>query len=137
MTGTPRDISATPDSRGISLCGVDPGTVPGFREVISEPRLARYLEHCERVEQVALRLYAWNIEVSSALWGPLSVLEVLIRNAIHNQMRLGRADDWWTLTYLATKEQSSVDRAIEKAREVTGYDPDADHVVGATACSRN
>jgi hypothetical protein len=112
---------------------VDPGTVSGFRSVISEPRLARYLAHCDGVESDALRLYAWNIEISAALWGPLSVLEVLLRNAIHDRMKLDRVDAWWTLTYLAPKEQGTVDRAIEKAREVTGYEPDADHVVGATS----
>lgn len=112
---------------------MDPGDVAGFRGVISEPRIARYLEHCEGDERAALRLYAWNVEISAALWGPISILEVMLRNAMHDEMRRDRSDDWWTLVYLANKEEGAVNRAIEKAEEVTGYAPDADHVVGATS----
>lgn len=44
----------------------------------------------------AVRLYTWNIAVSSAFWGSLTVLEVLSRNAIHRQlMRLFKRSDWW------------------------------------------
>lgn len=112
---------------------MDPGNVVGLRGAISEPRFARYLSHCGGDEAAALRLYAWNIEVSAALWGPISVLEIMLRNAMHNQMKQGRSDEWWDLTYLASKEQNAVERAIEKAREVTGYQPNADQVVGSTS----
>jgi hypothetical protein len=45
---------------------------------------------------IALRLYVWNIAVSSAFWGPLQVLEVVLRNALHDRLtaRFSR-EDWW------------------------------------------
>lgn len=44
----------------------------------------------------AMCLYAWNIEVSAAFHGPLSCLEVLLRNSLHRELsaHCGSAD-WW------------------------------------------
>lgn len=62
---------------------------------LGQPRLAGYLRHSGMVPQNAVRLYAWNLEVSSSLWGPLALLEVTVRNAIDAQLRNMFGEDWW------------------------------------------
>lgn len=69
---------------------------------ISADRFARYESAAGGDIDAALRLYVWNIAVSSAFWGPLQVLEVALRNAIHDRLiaRFGR-EDWWNAPSLA------------------------------------
>ncbi|MDH6532031.1 hypothetical protein M2119_000268 [Aurantimicrobium minutum] len=62
-------------------------------------RLRPYLEACSGNDELALRLYEWNTEISSALWESLSYLEVSVRNTIdlqmqYRQQRLGRESHW-------------------------------------------
>jgi hypothetical protein len=43
-----------------------------------------------------VRLYAWNMEVSAAFLGPLNCAEVVMRNAMHDQLsRLFGGPVWW------------------------------------------
>lgn len=62
----------------------------------SPARMEPYLKHCDGDIAKAFRLYAWNVEVSAALSGPLGCLEVVLRNALHDRLAVmtGRAD-WW------------------------------------------
>ncbi len=67
----------------------------------SAPRLAAYAVAAGRDEAVAERLYWWNIEVSSAFYGPLHCLEVALRNSLHDVLRSAfRRDDWWDVAPL-------------------------------------
>ena len=65
----------------------------------SQARLDTYLRHARRTNthatnEDALDLYIWNLQVSAALQGPLQVLEVCLRNAIHHNLSLGFTNDW-------------------------------------------
>ncbi|GLW12893.1 hypothetical protein Misp01_80210 [Microtetraspora sp. NBRC 13810] len=63
---------------------------------LSAERFAPYLAASGHAPERALRLYAWNIEMSAAFHGPLHVLEVSLRNALHNQLTsLCGRPDWW------------------------------------------
>jgi len=75
---------------------VDPAGFSNLPKVLSAPRLAPYVGACGGDARKAVRLYTWNVEVSSAFWGAVHVLEVALRNAEHEQMaaRYGRPD-WW------------------------------------------
>jgi hypothetical protein len=68
----------------------------GLLEAFSAARMEPYLKHCNGDASKAFRLYAWNVEVSAAFSGPLSCLEVVLRNALHEQLAgmVGRSD-WW------------------------------------------
>jgi hypothetical protein len=83
----------------------------------------------------ALRLYAWNIEVSAAFWGPLGILEVVTRNAIHDAMREGRRDDWWNdpQVRLMDRERTAIDLALAALARRGVRSPTADQVVAATS----
>lgn len=75
---------------------MDPANLSALPPAISPERLAPYISQVHGDHDRALRLYTWNIEIAAAFWGPLHVVEVAFRNAVHNQMtqRFARAD-WW------------------------------------------
>ena len=113
--------------------------------MISGARFAPYLDDCAGDRDSALRLYHWNVAVSSALWGPIAIFEVALRNAIHKQMcaRAGR-DDWWADASLAllpresdqvaTARSKANDQAERRARSnsVQVTPPSPGHVVAAS-----
>jgi hypothetical protein len=84
---------------------------------ISADRFATYESVTGGDAGVALRLYVWNIAVSSAFWGPLQVLEVALRNALHERLIacFGR-EDWWNAESLAltTVHQQIIATAHER-----------------------
>lgn len=111
-----------------------PGT--GARDVeltrlLNADRLATYLRACQGGQDQALRLYAWNIEVASAFWGSFNVLEVALRNVIHNELStLAGQDDWWNAQIgLHQFEQQRVTDAIGAARRAKGASVLPGHVV--------
>ncbi len=67
--------------------------MPGL---LSEPRIRPYRDACEGDLDQAIRLYTWNVEVSSAFWGCVHAVEVGLRNAMNDRLsaRFGRPD-WW------------------------------------------
>ncbi|CAM5472623.1 hypothetical protein [Leifsonia shinshuensis] len=112
---------------------MDPHTIPAFAASLSEPRFRRYLNRYDGRRQLAVRLYAWNIEVSSAFWGPIGVLEVMLRNAIHDAMRGGRSDAWWyDGVNLGQREAAGLQSTIDRLFYRVGREPTPDEVVGAS-----
>jgi hypothetical protein len=94
---------------------MDPHSTPAFAASLSEARFRRYVDRYRGERRMAIRLYAWNIEVSSAFWGPIGVLEVMLRNRIHNALRTGRSDRWWADgVNLAHREAASLEATIKR-----------------------
>jgi hypothetical protein len=65
----------------------------------SQARLDTYLQHArlaksQATNEDALDLYIWNLQVSAAFQGPLHVLEICLRNAMHFNLALGFTKDW-------------------------------------------
>ncbi|WP_115727732.1 hypothetical protein [Actinomyces culturomici] len=90
----------------------DPAQVPSLRPLIGEARLAHYLERYNGNEALALRLYMWNLELSSAFWGPLSLLEVALRNQLQGSLRPHTLGGAWLESHLCTRERVALDRAL-------------------------
>ncbi len=70
-----------------------------FLRAFSQARLNTYLQRARQTNPRAatadaLDLYVWNLQVSAALQGPLHVLEVCLRNAMHFNLTLGFGNDW-------------------------------------------
>jgi hypothetical protein len=67
-----------------------------IRDALSSPRFAPYLVAASGHVDTALRLYWWNVDVSSAFYAPLHCLEVCLRNALHLRLstRFGQSN-WW------------------------------------------
>lgn len=58
-------------------------------------RFSLYLQWAEGDHARALELYALNMQVSEALYTPLQMLEVALRNRIHSVMRQARHERWF------------------------------------------
>ncbi|HEX6871364.1 MAG TPA: hypothetical protein VF163_09735 [Micromonosporaceae bacterium] len=70
--------------------------VQAIERFLSRARLDRYLASSDGDLTAAIRLYAWNIEVSATFLGPLNCLEVVLRNALHQELvTLVGVEFWW------------------------------------------
>jgi hypothetical protein len=56
--------------------------------LLSPPRLAPYLRASDGNVRAALTLYQWNVEMSSAVYKMLHLVEVFLRNAIDAELRV-------------------------------------------------
>jgi hypothetical protein len=69
---------------------------------VSRPRFTGYLQASNHNGALALELYKWNTEISSAFWVQLGHMEIALRNTISNRIRLysqkiHNEDDWISL----------------------------------------
>jgi hypothetical protein len=62
---------------------------------LSSERLARYLDWAQGDPAIALELYTKNTQTSEALYTPLQLLEVVLRNAIHRAMSNKYGQNWY------------------------------------------
>ena len=115
---------------------MDAGSLLGLEGLLSEPRFARYLDRYRGNRAAALRLYTWNLAVSSALWGPINVVEVAVRNALHDRLveRTGRSD-WWNeaSVRLCRNEEEAVEIARATLVNRGTPEPTSDQIVAATS----
>lgn len=58
-----------------------------LRAYITEPRLRPYLQTCDGDLSLALDLYAWNTRMAAACLPMLSQTEILLRNALDEQLK--------------------------------------------------
>lgn len=80
-------------SKGRILQG-DPESA-GFEAILSTDRFARYLAWAGGDRERALELYRLNVAASEALYTPLHVLEVALRNRIHALLSEERGEHWF------------------------------------------
>ncbi|WP_147268739.1 hypothetical protein [Sphaerisporangium album] len=96
-------------------------------DLISRPRMAPYLLAANGDREAALRLYAWNLEISCAFAGALQYLEVVLRNAMDSRLAShhGRRD-WWNVPRLtlATYARGAIDKAETAGRRRATFTPD-------------
>lgn len=114
---------------------IDPATLQALPRLLSAARFDRYAARYDGRTDLAARLYAWNSEIASAFWGPVGCLEVFVRNALHDELRRGRRDDWWndSAVHLLDRERRAVDDATRTLRRRGFTDPEPDQVVAATS----
>lgn len=93
----------------------------GLLAFITKPRLQPYLQTCEGDLSLALDLYAWNTRMAAACLPMLSQTEILLRNALDEQLKeyfdeATRGIPWFLQKscQLKQKEQD----AIASAREI-------------------
>lgn len=104
---------------------MDPAQFTRLPPIIMADRLGTYLASVGGDPARAVRLYTWNIEVSAAFWGPLQAVEVVLRNALHQQMHaLFAREDWWNdpLVALHHDQQQQVAKTLAKlAKRKPGF----------------
>jgi hypothetical protein len=96
--------------RGAQEVNTEPDWI---RDVLSPPRFAPYLLKAGGDTATAIRLYWWNIDISSAFYAPLHCLEVALRNSVHKRLTVAfERSDWW----LAAPLRDNGVRIVEDAR---------------------
>lgn len=88
--------------------------------VISSDRFSTYEAAADGDSDHALALYTWNIACSAAFYGPLQVLEVALRNALHNQLAsLFQSSTWWDAPdlQLLFVQRGAITNALAKLRQ--------------------
>lgn len=85
-----------------------------FEAAFSRPRLARYASNPRKVD--ALLAYQHNLQLAEAIMPCLHVLEVALRNAVHNQLRAKyKRDDWWDkVATFKERDLKEIKKAIGK-----------------------
>lgn len=83
----------------MSFHRANPDHIVAVRRSLSKIRLAPY-DELTRDEGRSLRLYEWNIEVSAACYATLHVVEVCLRNAIHDQLTRWHQDQGYQRCWL-------------------------------------
>lgn len=87
--------------------------------ILSNGRFETFLKSSNGDFDQALRLYVWNIAISSAFWGSFHLLEVSLRNVLHAELvKSSKRDDWWNSEvrlHLDTK--NLINKAIKAAQK--------------------
>lgn len=84
---------------------------------LSHARLSTYDAAVSQAGKSALELYAWNSQVSAALFTPLQMCEVVIRNAVSDALEAIYGPEWpWKQTFETSLPNSRMQELI-KARE--------------------
>lgn len=68
--------------------------MPTFTDAISADRFSTYRRWAGQDDALAKRLYTFNVELSAALYGPLHMLEVALRNVADRRLTAKRGADW-------------------------------------------
>ena len=89
---------------------------------LSTHRLQPYIDDQNGNLSRALELYRWNIDISSALYGDLGVLEVLLRNALNKRLIAkfqseNQVEPWWEKLHLPDASYNSIKEATLRAQK--------------------
>jgi hypothetical protein len=68
--------------------------VPTFADALSTDRFGTYLDWTGQNQTLAERLYTFNVQLSAALYGPLHMLEVALRNKVDAHLALVYGQGW-------------------------------------------
>lgn len=68
--------------------------MPTFADVLSSDRFDTYRQWANSDEALAIRLYTFNVQLSAALYGPLHMLEVALRNVADRRLTVVYGPDW-------------------------------------------
>lgn len=94
--------------------------VPTLTAALSPDRFATYLQWATGDQQLAERLYTYNVQLSAALYGPLHMQEISLRNMADRALE-NRYGSAWHLdpTVLAAGYQrDSVTKAVQSLQRV-------------------
>lgn len=83
---------------------------------ISPARLELYQQQSKGSKEDALILYCWNISLCQSLYWPLHALEIVLRNAMAEKIKLTFGPDWYEdLTRFSTSKR---DKAVKETAQI-------------------
>ena len=68
--------------------------MPTLIDVLSNERFETYRRWADGDEALAVRLYTFNVQLSAALYSPLHILEVALRNLVDRRLTAIYGPDW-------------------------------------------
>lgn len=71
---------------------------PAYEKLFSTERMSRYLTAAQGQPAAAVRLYQANLRLSEALYSPLALLEVALRNQLNAVLQAHFRQSDWLLT---------------------------------------
>lgn len=95
---------------------------------LSRDRLAPYLEQSDGDRTKAVKLYERNISVSEGFYSIIHVLEIALRNRIHDLLSRQIGENWFDLVTLSGFSQKNVAKARADIRK-RGKDVTASRIV--------
>lgn len=75
--------------------GYSPAVILSLEKGLSYERLTRYTRITNGDPEKRLRLYLWNAELCAALYLPVQGLEVVLRNALHDELTKMYGNNWF------------------------------------------
>ncbi len=108
----------------------------GFEATLSLERFTRYLEWAEGDRLRALELHALNTQLSEALYTPLQILEVTLRNRIHTVLTDSLNECWLSNEGFLVLEHQHLQ--LDKVRQdlaSAGREPTPGRIVSALTFS--
>jgi len=91
-----------------------------LKVIFSQERLDGYFSHakCNNSKKEALIAYSWNIELSQALYPALQILEISLRNSLHNAITKSfQTEYWFEMSFLHEREREQVNQAKDSLRK--------------------
>lgn len=89
--------------------------MPNIVEILSPERFGTYRGWSSGDEALAIRLYTYNVLLSTALYGPLHMLEVALRNVVDSRLEGAFGADWFDHPGVLKTTYQTV--CVRKARE--------------------
>ncbi len=89
--------------------------------VFSQERLDGYLSHakCNNSKTDALMAYSWNMELSQSLYPALQILEITLRNSLHQALSVNFDTEYWfELPFLHERERKQTNQAKDDLRKL-------------------
>lgn len=106
-------LNVVPGTYDLSYTAVPPLSPPNVRnawlETLSSARFQTYVIAAAGDEEKALLIYRWNSQVSAAWMPDLALVEIGLRNAIHDALSVATGHvDWWHHIALDAKTERNI-----------------------------
>lgn len=102
-----------------------------LEQIVSAPRLQRYRDAATS-DLEAVTLYCWNIRLAEALMPSLAMLEVALRNAVHNTLTTDIGNEFWFKSVLQKRMYDNLIDLIARITNRQGQPPTAGKIVSET-----
>jgi len=107
---------------------MDTVLVRSLEQTVSAPRLHRY-RNAAVSDLDVVTLYCWNIQLAEALMPSLAMLEVTLRNAVHNTLTAHTGTDFWFKSVLQRQMYDNIVDLIARLVGRQGYPPSIGKVI--------
>lgn len=96
----------------------DQFTLVGLEKFLSEPRFKLYRQACGNDDKRTIELYKWNFHMSAALYDPLHIFEVTLRNRIDFALTSSKfGKEWYQPYHWANRGYQRECEAIKKVTD--------------------